>query len=197
MASYKKFEVRNRNPDPKSSALLVIDMQNAFSSISKPIIPPLQTTIDLCRRAGIPVIYTRHIHKSPAESSPLAEWWGSLILDGTHESELMSEVVPGEGELVVEKSTYGAFTGTHLEKKLMETGVKELIVTGVMTNLCCETSAREAFVRGFRVFFSVDATATSCVELHEATLKNMAYGFAYLVDCDRLKDALFKSSDDN
>lgn len=73
-------------------------------------------------------------------------------------------------------------------------GVEEVVVTGVMTNLCCETTAREAFVRGFRVFFSADATATANRELHEATLKNMAYGFAYLVDCDRLKAAFTRKS---
>lgn len=72
-------------------------------------------------------------------------------------------------------------------------GIKEVIVTGVMTNLCCETTAREAFVRGFRVFFSTDATATSLPELHDATLKNLAYGFAYLVDCKRIQSA-FSSS---
>jgi isochorismate hydrolase len=77
-----------------------------------------------------------------------------------------------------------------LQERLVEMGVKEVIVTGVMTNLCCETTAREAFVKGFRVFFSTDATATSDLELHEATLKNLAYGFAYLVDCDRLQDGL-------
>ena len=68
--------------------------------------------------------------------------------------------------------------------------MKEVIVTGVMTNLCCETTARDAFIRGFRVFFSTDATATINAELHEATLKNMAYGFAYLLDCQRLQDGL-------
>jgi len=77
-----------------------------------------------------------------------------------------------------------------LEERLVEMGVEEVIVAGVMTNLCCETTAREAFVRGFRVFFSADATATSSVDLHDATLNNLAYGFAYLLDCDRLKQAL-------
>lgn len=72
--------------------------------------------------------------------------------------------------------------------------VKEVIVTGVATNVCCETTARDAFVKGFRVFFSTDATATSSVDLHEATLKNMAYGFAYLVDCKMLEDAFSKVS---
>ena len=70
-------------------------------------------------------------------------------------------------------------------------GVEEVIVTGVMTNLCCDTTAREAFIRGFRVFFSTYATATSDLELHEATLKNLAYGFAYFVDCKRLQEGLF------
>lgn len=72
-------------------------------------------------------------------------------------------------------------------------GKKEVIVSGVMTNLCCETTAREAFVRGFRVFFSTDATATSSAELHDATLKNLAYGFTYLVDCKRIQDAFSNS----
>lgn len=93
-------------------------------------------------------------------------------------------------DMVVEKNTYSAFRKTGLEDKLVEMGVEEVIVTGVMTNLCCETTAREAFIRGFRVFFSTDATATSDLDLHDATLKNMAYGFAYLVDCDVLEQSL-------
>ncbi|GAB2282123.1 Nicotinamidase 2 [Dionaea muscipula] len=190
-SSYKNFETRTRNPDPKVAALLVIDMQNYFFTIAKPIIPSIQTTIDLCRRAGIPVIYTRHCHKSPADHGMLGEWWnGDLVLDGTLEAELMSEVGCRNADLVVEKSTYSAFVGTGLEESLQGMGVKEVIVTGVMTNLCCETSARDAFTRGFRVFFSTDATATSSPDLHDATLKNMAYGFAYLVNCDRLSEAL-------
>ena len=68
--------------------------------------------------------------------------------------------------------------------------MEEVIVTGVMTNLCCETAARDAFVRGFRVFFSTDATGTADAELHDAALKNLAYGFAYLVDCERLQEGL-------
>lgn len=189
-SSYKKYEIRNRNPNPKTSVLLVIDMQNHFSSIAKPIIPSITTTIDICRRASIPIIFTRHCHKSPADHGMLGEWWGSdLIIDGTPDSELIPEIGRREEELVVEKNTYSGFRGTQLEERLKGMGVEEVIVTGVMTNLCCETTAREAFVRGFRVFFSTDATATSSEELHQATLMNMAYGFAYLVDCKTLQNA--------
>ncbi|KAL4571657.1 hypothetical protein LXL04_018420 [Taraxacum kok-saghyz] len=189
-SSYKKYEIRNRNPNPQTSVLLVIDMQNHFSSIAKPIIPSITTTIDTCRRASIPVIFTRHCHKSPADHRMLGEWWGSdLVIDGTPDSELMPEIGRRDEELVVEKNTYSGFRGTQLEERLKDMGVEEVIVTGVMTNLCCETTAREAFVRGFRVFFSTDATATSSEELHQATLMNMAHGFAYLVDCKTLQSA--------
>ncbi|XP_061990435.1 nicotinamidase 2-like [Rosa rugosa] len=190
--SYKEYEIRKRNPNPKVAALLVIDMQNYFAAMAKPILQNLLTTIRLCRRASIPVIFTRHSHKSPSDYGMLDEWWnGDLIFDGTPESQLMPELDrrPHQDH-VVDKNTYSAFRGTGLEDYLKERGVQEVIVTGVMTNLCCETTAREAFVRGFRVFFSTDATATSDEELHEATLKNLAYGFAYLVDCNRLDQAL-------
>ena len=193
MGSYKKYEIRKRNPNPKTSALLVIDMQNYFSSMAHPILPTLLQTIRLCRRASIPVIFTRHSHKSTGpdgDHGMLAEWWnGDLIIDGTVEAELISELDRKQDDLVVEKNTYSAFRNTGLEEQLRERGVEEVIVTGVMTNLCCETTAREAFVRGFRVFFSTDATATSDEDLHEATLKNLAFGFAYLLDCNTLQEA--------
>ncbi|KAH7521186.1 hypothetical protein FEM48_Zijuj07G0006700 [Ziziphus jujuba var. spinosa] len=189
--SYNKYETRRRNPNPKISALLVIDVQNYFSSMVKPILQNLLTTIELCRRASIPVIFTRHCHKSPADYGMLGEWWdGDLVYDGTVEAELMQELDRRPEDQVVEKSTYSGFQGTRLEELLKERRVEEVIVTGVMTNLCCETTARDAFTKGFRVFFSADSTATADKELHEATLKNLAYGFAYLVDCERLGKGL-------
>ncbi|XP_076907813.1 nicotinamidase 2-like [Bidens hawaiensis] len=190
-SSYKKYQIRHRNPNPKTSVLLVIDVQNHFSTIAKPILQPLTSTIHTCRRASIPVIFTRHRHKSPADYGMLGEWWhNDLILDGTPESELMPELPRREDDVVVEKNTYSGFRGTGLEERLKAMGVEEVIVTGVMTNLCCETTAREAFVRGFRVFFSTDATATADEELQQATVKNLAYGFAYLVDCQSLQQCL-------
>ncbi|KAL9229937.1 hypothetical protein vseg_005349 [Gypsophila vaccaria] len=191
---YHDFETRKRLPDPKTSALLVIDMQNYFVSMANPIIPAIKKTIHLCQHAEIPVIFTRHRHKAGDDGGVLGEWWGGdLIMDATPESQLIPEVVAEASKAgdvdVVEKDTYSAFRNTRLEERLRELGVKEVIVTGVMTNLCCETTARDAFIRGFRVFFSTDATATSSRILHEATLVNMAYGFAYLVDCQRLSSA--------
>ncbi|WJX17023.1 Nicotinamidase 2 [Trifolium repens] len=96
--SYEKYEVRKRNPNPKSCALLVIDMQNYFSSMSAPILDNINTTIALCRRASIPVIFTRHCHKSSSDHGMLHEWWfGDLIVDGTVEADLIT-VLDRKGE---------------------------------------------------------------------------------------------------
>lgn len=88
------------------------------------------------------------------------------------------------------KHTYSAFQNTDLESHLNENGRTEVIVTGVMTNCCCETTARDAFVKGFRVFFSSDATATSDEDLHISSLKTLAFGFAYLVNVNSLAATL-------
>ncbi|ONK60457.1 uncharacterized protein A4U43_C08F18680 [Asparagus officinalis] len=189
--SYSKYDVRRRLPNPSAAALLVIDMQNYFSSIASPILPSLNSTVSISRSASIPVIFTRHRHLSPSDNPTLSEWWsGDLIFDGTPESELLPDLNRSPSDRIVEKNTYSAFRGTGLEETLRGMGVEEVIVTGVMTNLCCETTARDAFVRGFRVFFSTDATATGSVQLHEAAIMNLAYGFAYLVDCERLQKGI-------
>ncbi|KAL4360816.1 hypothetical protein GQ457_04G004610 [Hibiscus cannabinus] len=191
-SSYKKYETRKRDPNPKTAALLVIDMQNLVTSMAKPILSNAITTINLCRQASIPVFFIRHCHKSPADYGMLGEWWNNRVVsDGTVESELIPDIERlSEPDEVVEKNTYSAFENTRLQELLAERGVEEVIITGVMTNMCCETTARAAFVKGYRVFFSTDATATADPELHEATLKNMASGFAYLVDCERLQQGL-------
>ncbi|KAL5214043.1 hypothetical protein ABZP36_003195 [Zizania latifolia] len=192
-SSYTRYETRRRDPNPRAAALLVIDVQGHFASIAAPAMPAISATVELCRAAGAPVVYTRHVDPVPCKG-PLAEWWpGDQIAAGTPAAELLPGAGQREGDLVLEKRTYSAFAGTGLEEALRGMGVEEVIVTGVMTNLCCETTARDAFVRGFRVFFSADATATASQDLQEATLVNMAYGFAYIVDCKRLETAFGKA----
>lgn len=188
--AYRHYEVRQRGPDAAHAALLVIDMQEYFRGIASPILPAIQRTIVTCRAAQIPIIYTRHAHKDSSDHGMLGEWWHNVIHDDSPEAELIPEVGRTGKDKLVHKSTYSAFYETDLQSFLKKHGRTEVIVTGVMTNLCCETSAREAFIRGFRVFFSTDATATSNEDLHLSTLKNLAYGFAYLVDCKKLKSCL-------
>ncbi len=102
----------------------------------------------------------------------------------------MSELAPVQGDEVVDKRRYSAFAGTGLDQLLRHKGISDIVVTGVMTNLCCETTARQAFVRDFRVFFAADATATATEQMHLASLLNLAYGFARVESVARLLDSL-------
>lgn len=189
--SYEKYVTRERAPDAKKAVLLVIDMQEYFRGMATPILPAIERTIELARKAHIPVIYTQHSHEGPEDYGMLDEWWnGNLIKAGSPEVELMPEIHKLESDKLVRKHTYNAFHDTDLESHLKETGKTEVIITGVMTNCCCETTARDAFVKGFRVFFSSDATATSNEDLHNSSLKTLAFGFAYLVDVNSLSATL-------
>lgn len=186
-----RHNIRHAEPTPGRSALLVIDMQRYFGEMAAPIVDNIAALLAAARGSGVPVVYTQHGHRDPAhDGGMLLEWWGELIVHGSSDWELLPQLAPAAGEPVFAKNRYSAFAGTELEGWLRGRGLEELIVTGVMTNCCCETTARDAFVRDFRVFFAVDATATVDQELHLASLKTLAYGFAYLLDTDGLLRAL-------
>lgn len=87
---------------------------------------------------------------------------------------------------VIDKNQYSAFFKTNLDEILKANHIEDVIITGVMTNCCCETTAREAFMYGYRVFFINDATSTFNEELHLATLKNLSFGFARVQNTQNL-----------
>jgi isochorismate hydrolase len=101
-----------------------------------------------------------------------------MIIDGTPESEIHDDLRPQKNEKVVHKNRYSAFYNTDLETVLRVLKIEDLVVSGVMTNLCCESTARDAYFRDFRVFFTADGTAAMTEEMHLASLLNLAYGFA-------------------
>jgi len=116
----------------------------------------------------------------------LSEWWEDHIIPGSGQAAILPEILPAAGDRVMAKDRYSAFYHTDLEDYLRRSGTRDIIISGVMTNLCCETTARDAFVRDFRVFFLSDGTATAGDDYHIAALKNLAYGFAYLLTCDEM-----------
>lgn len=178
---------RHAIPSIEKTALLVIDMQEYFRSMARGIIPHLEKLIPICRESNVPVIYTQHGHDDPdQDGGMLGEWWGDLIVKGTPGATILSEIQPRSDEKIVAKNRYNAFHNSDLEDYLKHIGAKDLLISGVMTNLCCETTARDAFVRDFRVFFLADGTATAGDDYHLSTLKNMAFGFAYLLTCDEM-----------
>ena len=130
----------------------------------------------LCREIGGPPILTRHINDT-GNAGMMGVRWREIIRESDPRSELHPQVTDIGGEVLI-KSQFDAFHGTNLEKRLKAAGVRQLIITGVMTNLCCETTARSAFVRGFDVIMPVDATAAYNYEFHLATFLNIAYMFS-------------------
>jgi len=169
---------------PGRAALLVLDMQayflrdssHAFIPSAAAIIPGIQKLIRVFCALQRPVIFTRHTN-TPADAGQMAVWWKALLGPDTPESEIVPELDTTTG-VVLGKHQYDAFYGTELEQMLRAGGVGEVVVTGVMTHLCCETTARSAFMRGFEVFFAIDGTATYTEAFHRAAVLNLAHGFA-------------------
>jgi isochorismate hydrolase len=182
LAQIGRYNLRRARPAVDRIALLVIDMQGYFRVLAGSILANVHALLEACDRRGIPVFFTRHGHHDPAvDGGMLREWWGELIRYGSPEWHLLGELPSVRNASIVDKNRYSAFHGTQLDRSLRHAGVEELIICGVLTNCCCETTAREAFVRDYRVFFIADATATATEELHLASLKNLAYGFAHVV----------------
>jgi ureidoacrylate peracid hydrolase len=175
--------------DVAASVLLVIDMQPFFLDPSSPtytcsgpaIIPRVGALIDAFRRAGRPVVFTRHVHHPDGlDSGIMGGWWEGTCLEGSPESEISPELAPLPGEKVVLKHRYSAFYNTDLETVLRCLKAQDLVVCGVMTNLCCESTARDAYYRDYRVFFPADANGSVTEDLHLAGLAGLAFGFAYV-----------------
>lgn len=181
------YNVRRVLPKKGKCALLVIDMQQYFLPLASPIVGNVLSIVELCRAKGIRVIFTRHGHKDISkDGGMLSKWWGDSIEYGSKDWELIKGLTPLDTDGILDKNRYSAFFGTGLDEGLKSRRVEELIITGVMTNCCCETTARDAFVRDYRVFFVSDATATVHEELHLASLKNLAYGFAHILSTEEV-----------
>ena len=181
---------RHRSAQHKFSrgdaVLLVIDMQRYFLEKSshaylpeaEGIVGNVRSMIDSCRRASVPIVFTRHAHEPGEELGAMGRWWADAIVDGTEMSMIDERFAPLRTEKVLRKTTYSAFSGTQLERLLTARKASQLLITGVQTHLCCESTAREAFLKGFDVFLVVDGTASSSRDLHLSSVKTLTDGFA-------------------
>lgn len=177
----------------EKAALLVIDMQYFFLDPASPsytcggpaILPRLQKVIQAFRQANRPVIYTRHVHHPDhLDAGIMAWWWEGMCKEGSPESEIHQDIAPKPNEKVIFKHRYSAFYNTDLETVLRSLKVEEIVVAGIMTNMCCESTARDAYFRDYRVFFLADGTGSVTEEMHLASLLNVAFGFAWVTDVD-------------
>lgn len=181
---------------PEQVALLVLDMQDyflrpeshAYIPTAATIIPGLQQLIAAFVRRQWPIVFTQHLNTA-ANAGMMTGWWRDLITADNPLSAITTKLDTRAGQ-VLQKTQYDAFYQTDLEARLHQHNVHQVIVCGVMTHLCCETTARSAFVRGFEVIFPVDGTATYNRKFHLATLTNLAHGFAHLTQVSTLLSLL-------
>lgn len=174
------------------SALLILDMQDyflessshAFIPSGKIILPGLLRTAEYFRSMGRPVIGTKHIN-TEKNAAMMGKWWSELILQ-SHPLSNLNQKLEIQMDEIIQKTQYDAFHESTLHEVIKKQGVQQLVIGGVMTHLCCESTARAAFVRGYEIFFLVDGTATYNRDYHQGTLRNLAHGMAVLTTTDRL-----------
>jgi bifunctional isochorismate lyase/aryl carrier protein len=167
-----------------NSALLVIDMQryflcpgsHAFLPAAPAIIPNINILIAAFKKAARPVYFTRHVNNAQ-DAGQMAVWWKEL-LTRDHPLADLDAALNFNGQPVIEKNQYDAFFNTDFEAHLRRNSTKQLVITGLATHLCCESTARAAFTRGFSVFIAADGTATWNRELHFSSLRGLAHGCA-------------------
>jgi len=184
-------------------ALVIVDMQNDFVRVgaplevpeSRPTIAVHQTLLAAARQRKIPVIYTKFIagpertptwQYSPQCEPPVCCCWKGFKrffkdvgkeLDG---SDIIDELYPEPGDPIVDKFWYGAFHNTNLDDLLRARHVESVLITGTVTQICVEETARESFKRGFRTTLISDAVSTYAPDLQAAVFKNFAHKFGYV-----------------
>jgi nicotinamidase-related amidase len=168
--------------DPARTALVVVDMQNDFvkerGSLLVPdaegTIPTIKGLLDDARHSGAKVAFSQDTH---TEHDP--EWgiWPEHAREGTWGWEIVDELAPREGELVVQKVRYDAFYGTQLDHFLRLWGTKTLVLCGTVANICVHYTAASAALRWYDVVIPKDATSALDPFDLESSLRQTAFLF--------------------
>lgn len=186
IAPFNQHEMRLNT---SASALLVVDMQQFFLDPASPtfacggltVLPSVKRQVAAFRKAGRPVIFTQHVHHpDELDIGIMGWWWEGRCLEGSPESQIHPELAPLPGEKVLQKHRYSAFYNTDMETILRCLKIEDLVVAGTMTNMCVESTVRDAYYRDYRVFLLADGTGTINEEMHLASLLNLAFGFAWV-----------------
>lgn len=182
---------------PSTIALVVIDMQRDFIESGgfgeslgndvtrlQQIVPTVKKLIAGFRKAGLPVIHTRECHKPDLSDCPTAKRergrpsrrigdtgpMGRILVDGAPGAEIIESLAPVKGETVINKPGKGAFYATEFGTVLEEIGIRQLVLAGVTTEVCVQTTMREANDRGYECLLAADATESYFPEFKSAAI---------------------------
>ena len=187
---------------PSRTALINVDLQRCFvegGPLASPgglgVVERVNRLAHACRQAGALVVHTRvSVNPDRSNAGVMTELMPGFIMDlvteGSASAELHDTLEVDPADIILRKPRYGAFHGTDLEQILRSRGLDTVIITGIATNICCETTAREASQHDFRVFFVSDGTATMemdgvpAEDLQRATCASLGQVFAQVVTVD-------------
>jgi nicotinamidase-related amidase len=198
MATVIKAEPYDLPFDPRTTALIIIDMQRDFLepggfgamlgndvSLLRGAIEPCEAVLEAARRHGLLVLHTREGHSPDMSDCPPTKQargalecgigdagpMGRILVRGEPGHDIIPELYPMAGEPVIDKPGKGAFHATDLDLKLRNRGIKTLIVCGVTTEVCVNTTVREANDRGFECVVVADATGSYFPEFQRIGLE--------------------------
>ncbi|MBC7778604.1 MAG: cysteine hydrolase [Proteobacteria bacterium] len=197
---------------PAHTALLVIDMQNDFCadgglvskdgrdiSEAQAMARRLPRLIDTARAAGVLAVFVRCEYSSEGNAFLSDVWLEQAVRERkggftripvcareSWEGDWYADIRPAQGDLIVVKHRYDAFQGTNLDLLLRSHGIRTLVLTGVVTNVCVETTARAGFVRDYYIAVVEDGCAAYLPEDHMQTLRNVRRFFGIVPTIDQL-----------
>lgn len=173
----------NRSFDPKTSALVVIDLANDFvypggviadaggpeyQQRAQAIIPTLARLVEAAREVGVLVVYATDAHTT--DDSELTKW-PPHAMQGTREAEIVPQLTPQAGDLVLEKRTYSPFVSSPIDAELRRRGIERLYITGLHTDCCARHTSGDAFQRGYDLIWVTDALRAFTDEAHQTGLE--------------------------
>ncbi len=207
MATQDLFTDHSAVVDPAHTAVLVIDVQNDFCASGghtevnlgrdvadcQAVVGPIERLVEGARAAGAPVIWVKADYDRAYLSRPIRakqEARGiktAYCVSGTWGAAFY-EVSPADGDIVIEKHRHSAFVGTELEQVLRDRGIQTLVIAGVQTHVCIESSLRDGSARGYYIVVPRDCVGSYDRALHDATLRCVEMHFGEVLDSNALLD---------
>lgn len=208
--------------DLAKSAVVVVDMQNAFASkggmldiagvdisVAPRVVSAIETILEAARRASISVVYVQMGYKPDLSNSggPNSPNWhkelamnlmnrrpelkGKLLTEGTWDFDIVEELKPQPGDLVVIKTRYSGFAGTTLDSQLRTRGIRYLFLAGIATNVCVESTLRDAYFQDYWPILIADgAMPAGPASMHEATIFNVENFFGWTIRTEEFVKAM-------
>jgi nicotinamidase-related amidase len=165
--------------DPHKSAVLVIDLANDFvyqggviadaggaeyQKRAQAIIPTLKRLLDAARETGVTVVFATDAH-TPKDAE--LKKWPPHAMKGTHEAEIVPDLEPVPGDVVIEKVSYSPFVSSDIDRELQSRGIERLYIAGLHTDCCARHTSGDAFQRGYDLVWVTDVLQAFTQEAHE------------------------------